>query len=183
MTTLAVRTERLARAPTLTRLQRALMWLVGASGGVVFIEPAPYEFTVILAMVVFAASGMSLRLAHLPLIFLLIAYNAGYLFGVLPVADLPDTVQWTAVSMFISITTLFFALALVDDTERRLDMLLKGYLAIAVIVSIFGIITYFLGCPIPKPSCSPAARARPSRTPTCSAPSWCCPRCSPCRGP
>jgi hypothetical protein len=73
LTTLAIRTERFARAPTLTRLQRALMWLVGASGGVVFIEPAPYEFMVILAMVVFAAIGLSLRLAHLPLIFLLIA--------------------------------------------------------------------------------------------------------------
>jgi hypothetical protein len=121
------------------------MWLVGASGGVVFIEPAPYEFMVILAMVVFAAIGLSLRLAHLPLIFLLIAYDAGYLIGVLPVADLPDTVQWTAVSMFISITALFFALALVDDTERRLDLMLRGYLAVAVIVSIFGIITYFLG--------------------------------------
>jgi hypothetical protein len=143
LTTLAVRSPRLAHAPTLTRLQRALMWLVGVSGGVVFIEPAPYEFMVILAMVVFAAIGLSLRLTHLPLIFLLIAYNAGYLIGVLPVTDLPDTVQWTAVSMFISITALFFALALVDDTERRLDLLLKGYLAIAVIVSIFGIITYF----------------------------------------
>jgi hypothetical protein len=143
LTTLAVRTPRLAHAPALTRLQRALMWLVGVSGGVVFIEPAPYEFMVILAMVVFAAIGLSLRLTHLPLIFLLIAYNAGYLIGVLPVTDLPDTVQWTAVSMFISVTALFFALALVDDTERRLDLLLKGYLAIAVIVSIFGIITYF----------------------------------------
>jgi O-antigen ligase/polysaccharide polymerase Wzy-like membrane protein len=143
LTTLAVRSERLARAPTLTRLQRSLMWLVGVSGGVVFIEPAPYEFMVILAMVVFAAIGLSIRLAHLPLIFLLIAYNAGYLIGVLPVTELPDTVQWTAVSMFISITTLFFALALVDDTERRLDLLLKGYLAIAVMISIFGIITYF----------------------------------------
>jgi hypothetical protein len=143
LTTLAVRTPRLAHAPALTRLQRALMWLVGVSGGVVFIEPAPYEFMVILAMVVFAAIGLSLRLTHLPLIFLLIAYNAGYLIGVLPVTDLPDTVQWTAVSMFISITALFFALALVDDTERRLELLLKGYLAIAVIVSIFGIITYF----------------------------------------
>jgi hypothetical protein len=180
LTTLAIRTERFARAPTLTRLQRALMWLVGASGGVVFIEPAPYEFMVILAMVVFAAIGLSLRLAHLPLIFLLIAYNAGYMIGVLPVADLPDTVQWTAVSMFISITALFFALALFDDTERRLDLLLKGYLAVAVIVSIFGIITYFLG----SETFMFAGRSRSTfKDPTCSAPSWCCPRCSPCRRP
>jgi O-Antigen ligase len=143
LTTLAVSSPRLARAPALTHLQRALMWLVGVSGGIVFIEPAPYEFLVILAMVIFAATGLSLRPAHLPLIFLLIAYNAGYLIGVLPVADLPDTVQWTAVSSFISVTTLFFALALVEDTERRLDLLLKGYLAIAVVVAIFGIVTYF----------------------------------------
>ena len=53
------------------------------------------------------------------------------------------TVIWTAVSCFMSVTTLFFALALVEDTERRLDMLLKGYLAVAVAVSIFGILTYF----------------------------------------
>ncbi len=50
---------------------------------------------------------------------------------------------WTAVSCFMSVTTLFFAMALVEDTERRLDMLLKGYVAIAVVAAVFGIVTYF----------------------------------------
>ena len=108
------------------------MWLVGASGGIVVIEPAPYEFVVVLAMVVFMATGMPLRRAHIPLVLLLIAYNIGYLIGVVPVLTEEGTVMWTAVSSFMSVTTLFFALALTEDTERRLDLLLKGYLAIAV---------------------------------------------------
>jgi len=132
-----------ARVRNITRLQRALMWVIGASGGIVVIEPAPYEFAVLLAMVVFVATGLAVSRAHLPLIFLLIAYNAGYLIGVLPVITVEDTVKWTAVSCFMSVTTLFFALALTDDTERRLALLLNGYLVVAVLVSVFGIITYF----------------------------------------
>jgi hypothetical protein len=94
-------------------------------------------------MVVFMATGMPLRPAHIPLLLLLIAYNIGYLIGVVPVLTEEGTAMWAAVSSFMSVTTLFFALALTEDTERRLDLLLKGYLAIAVAVSIFGIVTYF----------------------------------------
>jgi hypothetical protein len=133
----------LRRGRIITRLQRGLMWLVGAAGGIVVVEPAPYEFVVILAMVVFAATGLPLRPAHLPLLLILVAYNIGYLIGVVPVLTEEGTVMWAAVSSFMSVTTLFFALALVEDTERRLDLLLRGYLAVAVAVSIFGIVTYF----------------------------------------
>jgi O-antigen ligase/polysaccharide polymerase Wzy-like membrane protein len=145
LTALALRSAPLRHAPAraITRLQRGLMWLVGASGGIVVIEPAPYEFVVVLAMVVFMATGMPLRPAHIPLLLLLIAYNIGYLIGVVPVLTEEGTAMWAAVSSFMSVTTLFFALALTEDTERRLDLLLKGYLAIAVAVSIFGIVTYF----------------------------------------
>ena len=145
MTALALRSApaRSATGGTITRLQHGLMWLIGAAGGIVVVEPAPYEFVVVLAMVVFLATGMPLRAAHIPLLLLLVAYNIGYLIGVVPVLTEEGTVMWTAVSCFMSVTTLFFALALTEDTERRLDMLLKGYLAVAVAVALFGILTYF----------------------------------------
>ena len=38
-------------------LQRALVWLVGASGAIVFIEPSPYELMTLLAAVLFFATG------------------------------------------------------------------------------------------------------------------------------
>ena len=75
-------------------------------------------------------SGRRFGRRHVPLLFLLLACNAGYLIGVAPVVAAEGTVIWTAVSLFMSATTLFFALIVADDTERRLDMLLKGYLAI-----------------------------------------------------
>jgi hypothetical protein len=145
LTALALRSApaRSATGGTITRLQHGLMWLIGAAGGIVVVEPAPYEFVVVLAMVVFLATGMPLRAAHIPLLLLLVAYNIGYLIGVVPVLTEEGTVMWTAVSCFMSVTTLFFALALTEDTERRLDMLLKGYLAVAVAVALFGILTYF----------------------------------------
>jgi hypothetical protein len=145
LTALALRSApaRFAPGRAITRLQRGLMWLIGAAGGIVVVEPAPNEFVVVLAMVVFLATGMPLRAAHIPLLLLLVAYNIGYLIGVVPVLTEEGTVMWTAVSCFMSVTTLFFALALTEDTERRLDMLLKGYLAVAVAVAVFGILTYF----------------------------------------
>jgi hypothetical protein len=106
------------------------------------IEPAPYEPRHRPRPAAFhgdrhdAAAGASAAACS-------IAYNIGYLIGVVPVLTEEGTVMWAAVSSFMSLTTLFFALALVDDTERRLELLLKGYLAVAIAVSIFGILTYF----------------------------------------
>lgn len=119
------------------------MWLIGFSGGFVVIEPAPYEFIIALAAVLFFATGMKLRAAHLPLLILLALSNIGYLIAVVPVVSAEGTVTWTAISCFMSATALFLALAMGEDTATRLDRLLKGYLAVAVLLSLFGILTYF----------------------------------------
>jgi hypothetical protein len=134
---------RLARAAPLAGLTRALLWLVGSSGGFVLVEPAPYELVIALAALVVFIAGMRLQRAHLPLLCLLIVYNVGYMIGVVPVLAADGTAMWTAVSCFMSVTALFFALAMGSDTGRRLDLLLKGYVAVAVVISIFGIVTYF----------------------------------------
>jgi hypothetical protein len=125
------------------RLCAGLLWLIGLSSGFVLIEPAPYEFLIAIAILVFAVTGLSVRTAHVPLMLLLILYNVSYAISVVPVIALPDTAKWTAVSCFLAITTLFFALALTEDTERRLDLLMKGYVASAVIVSAIGVLAYF----------------------------------------
>jgi hypothetical protein len=134
---------RRAPAAPLAGLSCAMLWLVGFSGGFVFIEPAPYELVIALAALVFFIAGMRLQRPHLPLLCLLVACCAGYLIGVVPVLADEGTAMWAAVSCFMSVTALFFALAMGDDTGRRLDLLLKGYVAVAVAISIFGIVTYF----------------------------------------
>jgi hypothetical protein len=131
------------QARPLAGIERILLWLVGFSGGFVFIEPAPYEFVIALAALLFFVSGLVLRPAHLPLLLLLALCNIGYFIGVAPVVTADGAMTWTAVSLFMSASTLFFALAMVEDTAPRLDMLLKGYVAVAVVISVFGILTYF----------------------------------------
>jgi hypothetical protein len=125
------------------RLQLSLLWLLGASGGIVLVEPAPYEFVMALAMLVFFATGMTLRSAHIPIVLLLALYNIGFVIGVVPVLGLDGTAKWTAISCFMAVTTVFFALALSDDTERRLVVLLHGYVLGAVVVSLIGVLAYF----------------------------------------
>jgi O-antigen ligase len=121
----------------------SVLWIVGVSGGFVMIEPAPYEFVIMLAMIIFAATGVSMRAGHLPLMWLLIFCNIGFATSLIPVITLDDTAKWTAVSCFLSVTTLFYAIAMVEDTERRLDVLLQGYIVSAVVASIIGILAYF----------------------------------------
>lgn len=121
------------------RLQLGMLWLVGFSGAFVRFEPSPYEAIVPLAMLLFAVSGLKLRAGHVPLIMLMIATTVAYGISVVPVLDREDTLQWSAVSSFLAVSSIFFACMLAVDTERRLRALLAGYIASAVVASIIAI--------------------------------------------
>ena len=139
----AIAGPRPVRNAFIDRLRLSTLWLVGVSSGFVMIEPAPYEFLIVLAVLVFATTGLALRAGHLPLMLLLIFYNIGFVTSLVPVITLPDTAKWTAVSCFLSLTTLFFAVALGQDTARRIDILLRGYIIAAVITSMIAVLAYF----------------------------------------
>src|ERR1051325_7344625 len=86
---------------------------------------------------------MRVRAGHVPLMLMLIFYNVGFATSLVPVIELPETAKWTAVSCFLSLTTLFFAIALADDTERRTRAYMQGYILAAVMTSIIGVAAYF----------------------------------------
>src|SRR5260370_1612104 len=88
------------KAPRLLALQRALVWLVGASGAIVFIEPSPYELVTAISAVIFLATGLRLRLAFIPLLLLLVLLNIGYSVGAVPVMDKPGVPNWIATSWY-----------------------------------------------------------------------------------
>ncbi len=134
---------RAATSSLINRLRLGSLWLLAAISGFVLIEPAPYEFVVILAALVFMATGLTLRAGHMPLLLMLIFYNIGFASALVPVIELPETARWTAISCFLSLTTMFFALALAEDTARRADVLLRGYIVGAVLTSIIAVATYF----------------------------------------
>jgi hypothetical protein len=130
-------------APGVLALQRALIWLVGASGAVVFIEPSPYELVTLTAIVLFFATGLRLRLVFMPLILLLVALNVGYSIGAIALFEDSTVATWIATSWYLAVTVIFFALALAEDTAARLDMLRRGLVTGAMVASLAAIAGYF----------------------------------------
>src|SRR6201992_1803800 len=129
--------------PGVLALQRALMWLVGASGSIVFIEPSPYEFTTLVGIVVFIATGVRLRLALIPLLLLLFLINIGYMMGAVPYLGESIVTNWIVTSLYMAITVMFVRVTGAEDTVARLDMLRRGLVAGCVIASLAAVAGYF----------------------------------------
>ena len=130
-------------APGLLAMQRALVWLVGACGAIVFIEPSPYEIATLMATVFFFATGMRMRLVFMPLILLLFALNIGYTIAAVPVMDRPNVATWIATSWYMAVTVVFFAMVASEDTQARLDMLRRGLIFGAMIAASLAVAGYF----------------------------------------
>jgi O-Antigen ligase len=128
--------------PGILALQRALVWLVGASGAIVFVEPSPYELTTLTAAVIFAATGLRLRLVFMPLLLLLVLLNVGYSVGAIPLLDQSNVANWIATSWYMAVTVIFLAMVLSDDTAARLDMLRRGLTLGAMIAALAAVLGY-----------------------------------------
>jgi O-antigen ligase len=128
---------------SLEALRRALLWLTGIAGAFVFMEPSPYEVMSLIAILAFALTGLTLSPALLPLAALLVLYNFGFAIAVIPVLDQDKTLLWILVSAYLATTALFFACALGRHTQRRLQLLLSGYMVAAVAAALAGIAGYF----------------------------------------
>ena len=124
-------------------LRLALLWLMGFAGAFVFIEPSPYEIVGIVAIFLFTLTGLTLRPSLVPLALLLIFMNIGYAAAVLPVSDQQRPVIWVLVSIFLAGTSVFYAAMLGASTKARVDALMRGYVAGALIASLVAIAAYF----------------------------------------
>jgi hypothetical protein len=115
-------------APGVLALQRVLVWLVGASGAIVFIEPSPYELMTLGATVIFFATGLRMRLVFMPLLLLLFLVNTGYTISAIPFLDTPEVANWIATSWYMAFTVMFFATVVADDAMSASSAAVAGYL-------------------------------------------------------
>jgi hypothetical protein len=122
-------------SPRLLAFQRVLVWLVAASGAIVFIEPSTYEIMTLGAAVLFCATGAHMRIVLAPLLLLLALINIGYSIGAIPFYDKPEVASWIATSWYMAVTVMFFAMVISEDTEARLDMLRRGLIVGAMIAA------------------------------------------------
>jgi hypothetical protein len=69
--------------------------------------------------------------------------NIGYAVAVVPVSDQSKPVTWVFVSAFLAATAIFYAAMVGTNTQWRLSLLLRGYLASAFVASLAALIGYF----------------------------------------
>jgi hypothetical protein len=137
-----IKSTPIAAAPRLLAFQRVLVWLVGACGAIVFIEPSPYEIMTLGSAVLFCATGARMRLVLAPLLLLLTMINIGYSIGAIPFYGKPEVASWIATSWYMAVTVMFFAMIVSEDTLARLDMLRRGLIAGAMIAALSGVAGY-----------------------------------------
>lgn len=133
--------------PAATGFSRGTQWwtlfIFMCGGGVVLIEPSPYEFAFFLALFVFMLGGMRLGAGAVVMTILLMLYNIGGLFSLIPFLDNGDAVQFIGVSFYLAVTAVFFAALLQDDARWRMHALTWGLVSGATIASVAGILGYF----------------------------------------
>jgi hypothetical protein len=124
-------------------IKRGTLWLLGASSGLALIEPSPYEIVFLLALFVFALTGIRFSQKLLPLAVLLLGYNIGGIFSLIPWMADGDAVRFTAVSVYLMITAVFIAGIMSQDAAGRLETLRRGYLFAAWVAGFAALLGYF----------------------------------------
>lgn len=147
MSALAQDPQQSAQAPRLAvsyaAIKRGTLWLLGAASGLALVEPSPYEVVFLLALLVFAVTGIRFSQKLLPLAVLLLGYNIGGIFSLIPWMGDGDAVRFTAVSVYLMITAVFIAGIMSQDAAGRLETLRRGYLFAAWIAGFAALLGYF----------------------------------------
>jgi len=126
------------------RIQDALLWLLGFSGSVVFIEPSPYEATFLVAVAGFLLTGgLAFHRSIVVLLLTVVTFKLGGLFSLMPFLDDTTAVTFVAVSAYLGVTSLFFSYLMTQRPIERLNALKSGLIWAAVLASTAGILGYF----------------------------------------
>ncbi len=128
---------------SLEQVQAASVWLMMASSFFVSIEPAPCDLLFLVALVLFAVSGLKVSLAVVPMILYLLLYNFGGFLSFLGVPGEEETGMFVITSAYMAVSAVFFAFYVTPDPLGRLAVFTNGYLVGAVIASVIGLIGYF----------------------------------------
>lgn len=119
-----------------------VFWLTMFSGSIVFIEPSPVDFMILITIVLWVIGGFSIHRAILPFVLFLSLWTLGGFISLIPYWHEEDPVGFMFHTLFISTTGVFSALFLSQRTLRRAEMFLTGYAASCVLAAIIAIVTW-----------------------------------------
>lgn len=131
---------------TIRLIGSALIFVGVFLSGFVINEPAPYELFLAGLVGLWALFGLKISRVVAPLLVLLLLFNIGGLFALTQMATLTDAPLYIAVSLFLGLTSVFFA-AIIEADPRRLKLIFAAYLAGALVTALLGILGYFGAIP------------------------------------
>lgn len=138
-----------AGAPTAVRytpLPRIGEWflaLIVFLGAFVIVEPAPYELALVVLIVGWVFAGLKIDRYLMPLLALLLLYVIGGLIGLTLKDELGDPIIYVGTTALLAISAILFAAVVAVEPARRLEVIMKAYVAGATIASVLGILGYF----------------------------------------
>lgn len=124
-------------------LQRSVLWLFVFCGCFALIEPSPYEVMFLVTVFIFLITGLRMNVKIVPLIMLLLIFNIGGIFSLIPYMDEPASVRFIVVGIYLMFTSFLFATLMSNDAPGRLQTMARALIASAWLASIAGIIGYF----------------------------------------
>jgi hypothetical protein len=132
------------RAPAIAvSILHGALFLTIFGSFLVFIEPSPYEVLTALLTFTCLLAGVTLDRKLLPLIFLLLIYNLGGAFSLIPVIGDEPSRRFILISFYMAFTAIIFAMIFSTDCVRRAEILRRAYILAGVCAAIAGIVGYF----------------------------------------
>lgn len=110
--------------------------------GFVIREPAPYELYMVAVMAIWSVLGLSLSSGVLPLLVLLVAFVLGGLIAMTQMDTLHQTPLYLAVTLFLGLTSVFFA-SVIERRPGLLKSVFTAWTLAAMLTAIAGIVGYF----------------------------------------
>ncbi len=124
-------------------LRLKLLWLFLAVSAFVAIEPSPYEGMFFVCLVAFGRNGLIFDTTMAPLFLCLMVFNAAGLVALIPYTGDSESVSFTGVTVYITMTTLLFAALVAGDPLERMKTIRSGYTFAAALAAILAILGYF----------------------------------------
>ncbi|MDE3176222.1 MAG: hypothetical protein KGM15_08990 [Pseudomonadota bacterium] len=120
-----------------------LLWLFLAVSPFAAIEPSPYEAMFFVCLLAFARGGLTFDPLLAPLVVVLAAFDAAGLIALIPYTQESESVSFTFVTVYITMTTVLFATLVAGDPLGRMKAIRSGYVFAAMLAAILGIAGYF----------------------------------------
>lgn len=142
----AGRTERghaFVSAGMRTLLDRlVIVWIF--MGGVIIVEPSPYEFVFALVLPVALFAGLKLYRSTLPLIVFAIIFSPFAIIGAFQATFTPvtTTIFYALTSIFLLLTGYFLANYIAERPQERMRRIMQAYTVIALISAVAGTLGY-----------------------------------------